>query len=139
MDAWRLNFVNRFPGANEFVTVKAQALSFNNARTGRLHNKNDHGLGIAFAAEAEPESESLDVGRDYEIHLHFTEQAIDEALEPYISRQAGLCVFTFSGRCKHVTRLIDGTLIAGFELAGDIPSPVQEFLTRLIPANPTQA
>jgi hypothetical protein len=139
MDAWRHNFVKRFPGAQEFVTVKAQALSFKKARPGRLHNKNDHGLGIAFASDADPESETLEAGREYEINLHFVSQALDEALEPFISRQAGLFVFTFLGLCKHVTTNAENALIAGFEILGDIPTPVQEFLMKCIPADRTPA
>ena len=138
MDLRCSDCVQRLPGADEFVTVTAQALSFKKARIGRLHNKNDHGLGIAFAAGDDPDSEHLEAGREYEINLHFTEQAVDGSLEPYISRQAGLFVFTFSGVCKHVTPHATGTLVAGFDLQGDIPGPVLEFLKKTIPRTPPQ-
>jgi hypothetical protein len=133
MPELRTPYVIRFPGANEFVTIRSQALSFKKAREGRLKNKNNHGLGIALAVEGDPETEHIEKNNAYEINLHFTQQAVEESLEPFICRESGLYVYTFSGICKHVTPHIkDDIVVAGFEIIGDIPTPVQDFLKKHI-------
>jgi hypothetical protein len=133
MDKPQTHHVDRIPGINEFVTIRSQAISFKKERQGRLINKNDKGMGIVFPADNDSEIETIEKGNDYEINLHFSGQSIDESLEPFIRRGEGLNVFTFTGVCKHVTRHGDGnSLMAGFEITGDIPTPFQAFLKKRI-------
>ena len=94
---------------------------------------NDFSAGMQRAKVVTDETEHIEKNNAYEINLHFTQQAVEESLEPFICRESGLYVYTFSGICKHVTPHIkDDIVVAGFEITGDIPAPVQDFLKKHI-------
>ena len=61
-------------------------------RAGRLKNKNDRGLGIVLDGDGDPQWEQIEEDAAYEINLYFTQQAVDQALESLIGRDAGLYV-----------------------------------------------
>ena len=134
MDEKRTTTTSRIPGSKEFVTIKSHEISFKKPLEGHLKNKSDQGLGIAFPTDTDPDAESLEENKLYEINLHFTHEAIDETLDPFIRREEGLYVFTFSAVCKHITPHPDENIIvAGFVLDGSIPMPILEFLRKKLP------
>ncbi|MCP4717312.1 MAG: hypothetical protein GY868_19490, partial [Deltaproteobacteria bacterium] len=91
-------------------------------------------LGIVLDGEGDAEREQVEEDAVYEINLYFTQQAVDPELESLLGHEAGLYVYTFSGTCRHVTILSgEDSVVAGFEISGDIPGPVQHFLKREIP------
>ncbi len=121
----------RISGSKEFVTLRSTDIIAKKPLEGFLKNKSEHGLGISFKADMDPEAETVLVDKHYEINLHFSVEAVDSALEPFIGREQGLCFFTFSATCRHTSlNLSEGREEAGFELEGSIPAPIMEFLRK---------